>query len=154
MFCTKRSYCDFVVWTESDIHIERILPDKEFWLKNVDRAKNFFVAAVLPELFGKFYSRPKQSEVSEEAEGQSSGTVEDPACSSEEESVSGTAGDNLYCYCNKPEEGDMVGCDNPACPYQWFHISCLNLKSLPTTKYWYCPECSKEKSARKRKKLK
>lgn len=130
LFCTKKSYCDFVVWTESDIHIEHILPDEVFWHENVDHGKDFFVAAVLPELFGKFYSRPKQSVVSEEAEGQSS---EDLACSSGESSVGGTSGDDLYCYCNKPEEGDMVGHDNPTCSY---------------------PECSIEKSMRRRKKWK
>ena len=139
-----------MVWTESDIHIERIFPDEEFWHENVDRAKNFFVAAILPE---KFYSRPTQPVGSGEAEGQST-TSEDLVCSSGEASASGTSGDNLYCYCNKPEEGDMVGCDNPSCLHQWFHLSCLNLKSLPTTKYWYCPDCSKEKSTRRRKKCK
>ena len=25
----------------------------------------------------------------------------------------------------------MVGCDNPGCPYQWFHLECLRLKSVP-----------------------
>ena len=27
VFCTQRSYCDFVVWTEKDVHIQRIYPD-------------------------------------------------------------------------------------------------------------------------------
>ena len=59
-FCIKKSYCDFFVWTEQDIHIERVHPDKEFWLANVSHVKYYFVTAVLPELFGKFYSRTSQ----------------------------------------------------------------------------------------------
>jgi len=31
MFCTKRSWCDFVVRTTKDIHVERIQYDKTFW---------------------------------------------------------------------------------------------------------------------------
>ncbi len=58
--CTKKSYCDFVVWTEHDIHIERIYADEEFWLANVSHVKDFFVTAVLPELLGEFYSRTSQ----------------------------------------------------------------------------------------------
>jgi len=48
-----------------------------------------------------------------------------------------------YCYCNGPDVGDMVSCDNPECQFQWFHLSCLGLEKLPTTKYWYCPDCRK-----------
>ena len=60
LYCTKKSYCDFVVWTEHDIHIERIYADEEFWLVNVSHVKDFFVTAVLPELLGEFYSRTSQ----------------------------------------------------------------------------------------------
>ena len=47
-------------WTKQDIHIERIYPDEEFWLKNVDRVNHFFNTSILPELLGKFYSRTSQ----------------------------------------------------------------------------------------------
>ena len=33
MFCSKKSYCDFVVWLENDVHIEKIYPDEYFWSK-------------------------------------------------------------------------------------------------------------------------
>jgi len=46
----------------------------------------------------------------------------------------------LYCYCRKRSYGEMVACDNPDCPYQWFHINCLQIKgSLPER--WYCQDC-------------
>ncbi|KAL4247124.1 ING family protein [Abortiporus biennis] len=34
----------------------------------------------------------------------------------------------LYCFCRKLSYGEMIGCDNPACRYQWFHLTCVNLK--------------------------
>lgn len=49
--------------------------------------------------------------------------------------------DKNYCYCNSPSYGEMVGCENSECPREWFHISCLGLKSVPTEEHWYCPEC-------------
>lgn len=43
----------------------------------------------------------------------------------------------LWCYCqqDKPEQS-MVGCDNPTCRIEWFHLSCLHLtvKQLPRGK--------------------
>ncbi|KAI2619379.1 inhibitor of growth proteins N-terminal histone-binding-domain-containing protein [Hypomontagnella submonticulosa] len=46
-----------------------------------------------------------------------------------------------YCLCQHVSYGDMVACDNPACPYEWFHWSCVGLKSEPEGR-WYCPSCS------------
>lgn len=48
---------------------------------------------------------------------------------------------NLYCYCNQSSYGEMIGCERPECPRQWFHKTCLGLKTLPDVEYWYCPEC-------------
>ena len=38
-------YCDFIVWTERDMHIERINPDVEFWELALTKAKKFFLYA-------------------------------------------------------------------------------------------------------------
>lgn len=38
----------------------------------------------------------------------------------------------------------MIACDNPACPFQWFHQDCLNGKNKPSADEsddWYCDEC-------------
>ncbi|KIK03181.1 hypothetical protein K443DRAFT_677024 [Laccaria amethystina LaAM-08-1] len=51
-----------------------------------------------------------------------------------------------YCFCHKPSFGDMIGCDNLDCPYQWFHISCVGVKT-PLPDKWYCPECVKNRTA-------
>ncbi len=37
IFCIQRMYCDFVVWTESDVHIERTIP-----------TVNYTMAATIP----------------------------------------------------------------------------------------------------------
>ena len=42
-----------------------------------------------------------------------------------------TDNQKLYCYCQGPEEGSMVGCDNSDCKYEWFHFSCLKLSTVP-----------------------
>ncbi|ROV98358.1 hypothetical protein VMCG_07117 [Cytospora schulzeri] len=47
-----------------------------------------------------------------------------------------------YCFCNRVSYGTMVLCENESCPFEWFHLECLGLKTeknLP--KLWYCPEC-------------
>lgn len=48
----------------------------------------------------------------------------------------------LYCFCQKVSFGDMVGCDNDNCKYQWFHWGCVNLKHEPEGE-WLCPSCRK-----------
>ena len=49
------------------------------------------------------------------------------------------------CYCRGGEHGQMVGCDNDDCPYQWFHLDCLKLTAFPKSKTWYCPQCQKRR---------
>lgn len=81
LLCTKRTYCDFVVWTTKDIHVERLYPDEKFISTCVEKAKAFFVKGILPELLGKFFSRPPKPSLH-------SSTDDD-----------NTTADRLYCYC-------------------------------------------------------
>lgn len=46
-----------------------------------------------------------------------------------------------YCICNQVSYGEMVGCDNPDCPIEWFHYGCVGLTEAPKGK-WYCPQCT------------
>jgi len=46
-----------------------------------------------------------------------------------------------YCLCQNVSFGEMVACDNDECPYEWFHWSCVGLKSEPNGA-WYCPVCT------------
>ena len=54
--------------------------------------------------------------------------------SQQETSTEGTS--QHYCYCDGPDEGRMVGDNDPTCKYRWFHLEteCLGLKSEPKTK--------------------
>ncbi|KAI0404306.1 inhibitor of growth proteins N-terminal histone-binding-domain-containing protein [Xylaria palmicola] len=56
-----------------------------------------------------------------------------------------------YCLCQAVSYGDMVACDNPSCPFEWFHWSCVGLKSEPEGR-WYCPACSAERAETLKKK--
>ena len=58
LLVTEQEYCDFIVWTQADFFQERIQIDTEFCNMLVDKSKDFFIKAVLPELVGKMYSRP------------------------------------------------------------------------------------------------
>jgi hypothetical protein len=50
----------------------------------------------------------------------------------------------VYCLCRQIAFGDMVGCDNPSCAYEWFHFGCVGLvKQPPST--WLCPPCVAER---------
>lgn len=56
----------------------------------------------------------------------------------EEEEESSREGDDeddesepRYCYCNQVSFGEMVACDNDACPTEWFHLSCVGLAKPP-----------------------
>lgn len=55
--------------------------------------------------------------------------------------------DKKYCICQNVSFGDMVACDNDACPYEWFHWSCVGLKSEPNGK-WFCPVCTENMKKR------
>lgn len=147
LFCTGANYCDFVVYTKESIHIERIKPDNSFWEENVRKAKKFFEIGILPELLGRWFSRPPEQIMS----SLSAPSDLPPHSSSETASTSSHGTSLKYCYCQEGEHGKMVGCDNPGCPYQWFHLECLRLKSLPRSKSWYCPDCRKHEKFKKSK---
>ncbi|KAF9001762.1 hypothetical protein BDQ17DRAFT_1426419 [Cyathus striatus] len=48
--------------------------------------------------------------------------------------------ERLYCFCQKQSYGDMIGCDNDNCPYEWFHLNCVGMKQ-PLPDKWYCTVC-------------
>ncbi|KAJ8384281.1 hypothetical protein AAFF_G00206380 [Aldrovandia affinis] len=49
-----------------------------------------------------------------------------------------------YCLCHQVSYGEMIGCDNPDCPIEWFHFSCVDLTTKPKGK-WYCPRCTQDR---------
>jgi len=49
-----------------------------------------------------------------------------------------------YCLCHQVSYGEMIGCDNPDCPIEWFHFGCVQLTTKPKGK-WFCPKCAAER---------
>ena len=160
LYCTRRSYCDFVVWLKEDFHEERIYLNEEFMASCIEKARHFFQVAVLPELLGKFFSRPSDSASSTlDKVITLTSTMSSVHAVSDDlnytiSSVHGISEDDnrneVYCYCQKGESGNMIGCDNPECQYGWFHFSCLKLSSTPKNKKWYCRDRRKLPSYRKK----
>ena len=44
--------------SKPDIHIERIFPDESFWSERIEQSSHFFKICILPEILGRWYSRP------------------------------------------------------------------------------------------------
>lgn len=70
---------------------------------------------------------------------------------------SGAAGEdadnNLYCFCQRVSFGEMIGCDNDDCKYEWFHWSCVGITSPPKDDdIWYCSDCAPKMEKRKMRK--
>ena len=86
-------YCDFVLRTKEQVHLERIYPDEEFWLENLALVKHFYTTAILPELLGKFFSQPPA--LTEESHAEAHVGIQ------QETSTEGTS--QHYCYCDGPD---------------------------------------------------
>ncbi|XP_078658592.1 uncharacterized protein LOC144903975 [Branchiostoma floridae x Branchiostoma belcheri] len=61
IFICDVEYCDFVIWTNKGVYIERILPNEAFWNNIILKSKEFFDKAILPEIVGKWYSKTQSS---------------------------------------------------------------------------------------------
>ena len=125
------NFSDFAVWTSTGLHVERIMPFEEFFQDNVKAITKFYKHCILPELTGKWYT--KQSVLPQPTQQSATNSM-----SSIDKSSS-----DVFCYCGGPEEGTMIACDLPECKIEWFHLSCLQLNSVPKGK-WYCPDCRKK----------
>lgn len=63
------------------------------------------------------------------------------------------ADNNLYCFCQRVSFGEMIGCDNDDCKYEWFHWLCVGITSPPKDdEIWYCPDCAPKMEKRKKRK--
>ncbi|KIJ40412.1 hypothetical protein M422DRAFT_68543 [Sphaerobolus stellatus SS14] len=55
-----------------------------------------------------------------------------------------------YCYCQGPSYGEMVGCDDEQCAFEWFHLTCVGLTSAPKAGTWYCDDCKAKRAGSKK----
>ena len=156
IFVCGVEYGDFVICTfpengEPVIHIERILADHDCWTMCVRKCTEFYKACILPELMGRWYTRPCLPKSSNHSEASS--TQAGPSHESTKECSSSSESNKKYCYCQGFEcDGDeMIACDYSKCPIEWFHTRCLKMKTIPSGK-WYCPTCRKLPKCKRRNK--
>lgn len=128
-------FCDFVMWNENDLFVQRIMPDDEFIKSAFDKATDFFKLGILPELLGKWYSRAPTYALA----------THDHTINQDNSSSLLADSEELWCFCQQPESGEMIACDHDQCPIVWFHTACVRVKRIPTGN-WYCPECRKVRS--------
>ncbi|KAL7388224.1 hypothetical protein ABVT39_009441 [Epinephelus coioides] len=148
IFVTESTYCDFVVWTQRDLTVVRVMPDVKFWESCLQKAQEFFLKVSHPELVCRHYTQDASTTQPSRV------TAVKPPCTKtvpqvrrqkKENKRKRTAEnkENLWCLCSGPEElEDMVACDNKNCAIQWFHLSCVGLD--PTTAAgvsWFCDAC-------------
>ena len=50
LYCTDKGWCDFVLRTNKDLHVERIYRDKKWWSSQLAKLRKFYFTALLPEL--------------------------------------------------------------------------------------------------------
>lgn len=127
LFACQRNYCDFVLWTLSDFHLERISIDPGFCSETVEKCKKFFESVLLPELLFQHWTSRPQVESGSDVDGDL---------------------EPQYCYCGRGEFGDMVECSGRNCQGKWFHFACANLKRAPKARAWFCKHCKPQKAQR------
>jgi len=132
MAVTKVSYCDFVVWSQTNHVIVTVKFDKGFYDSKLDLVKHFFVYGMLPEIIGKWYTRKPVSDLDNIVHIPTTSLIES---GNQEEDYT-----KLCCYCNEPSFGEMVCCENDKCTITWIHFDCLRMRFAPKGK-WYCPSC-------------
>ena len=76
----------------------------------------------------------------EEGEGEEEEYEDEDAEEEEEDDDDDDSDDKKYCTCRNVSHGNMVACDNDACPFEWFHWMCVGVTKEPTGT-WYCPKC-------------
>uniref|UniRef100_A0A9J7YVT9 PHD-type domain-containing protein n=1 Tax=Cyprinus carpio carpio TaxID=630221 RepID=A0A9J7YVT9_CYPCA len=137
IFVTGSQFCDFVVWTEKDCVVVRVLPDADYWTTLLKRAQEFFHKVSLPELVSCYYTQQASTKTPVSTELQPSRTKRTRTHTCENVQ-------RLWCICKGPEDlDDMVACDNENCVVQWFHLSCVGLSQAPSeTESWLCTSCT------------
>ena len=57
LYCADKEWCDFVLRTQNELHIERIRRDHSWWNEQIHKLKTFYFSALLPELACPRYNK-------------------------------------------------------------------------------------------------
>ena len=135
-------FVDFIIWTVSDMHVERLVPNTAVHEEIITKSVQIFHAAILPELVGKLYSRVDVSKPHALPQTQNEPATRTVDVSSQTATATPDL-EETWCICKEPEHGWMVECHNEAaCDIHWFHFDCVGLKTPPKDD-WYCSQCTK-----------
>ena len=126
MLVTGCQFCDFYVWTNCDSLQIIIENDEDIQAEIINKAKNLFCKALLPELTTKYFTKQNKKD--------------------------NTNLNDTWCICKMDEtEDNLIMCEDNSCKIIWFHFKCMHIKKY----LWFCPECrEKKKDNAKRKCLK
>ena len=50
LYCDNKDWCDFVVRTEKELHVERFYRNVEWWGEQIPKLRTFYFEALLPQL--------------------------------------------------------------------------------------------------------
>ena len=50
LYCDDKQWCNFVVRTDKELHVERIWRDTDWWQQQLPKLKSFYFDSLLPEL--------------------------------------------------------------------------------------------------------
>lgn len=143
------NFCDFIMWRSDELVVNRIERDDHFLKEAIDKATVFFKYGILPELVGKWYTRPPPPPPTSPLSQTSISTL--PTCTEAGTSTEeATTLDCTWCYCKREEFGKMIMCESDHCKILWFHFECLKITRTPKKK-WFCPDCRKEKTTKTNK---
>ena len=121
-FCNV-TYCDFVVWQENELVVQRIFLDEEFISTALEKATLFFKFGVLPENLGKWYSKEPVYLTADVAR-----ICDTPHSSHPPGNMDKKSGVSVEI---EEESGEIIQCESGKCPISWFHTSCLKISQIP-----------------------
>jgi len=89
------------------VHIEEIIANMSFFQENLVQANKLIEKAVLPEIIGCWYTKPRKNATVD-------GEIVHPLVSDVEVTVSDD--EATYCYCKGKDDGSkMICCENDNC---------------------------------------
>ena len=117
--------CDFIVWTPNWLHIFKIERDDIFIANTLLVVEKVCMKNILSELL----TRKLETFEKKKFDGEN---------------------EKHYCSCKNiyNEDETWIGCDSDTCKWEWFHLTCFNLKRVPKGN-WYCPVRRKKGSEKK-----
>ena len=114
------------------MHIERISHDPSVFLEMEPKLEDFFIHCIFPKVL---CGDEESNDSSVIDHGGNDTCVRDGGSNAVDDSC-----EDLYCFCQGGDFGQMIGCDNIDCPFQWFHFQCVNIVEVPEGDR-YCPHC-------------